>query len=111
MREVLDTSGHPDGGNLTRKHLRTPTPYNTYTQRGLPPTPICSPGKDSLHSTLYSENVNYLYFVARGDGASVFSSTLKQHNKNVWYYQKVRKNRLRIQKEAQVQKAKLKRDS
>ena len=98
-------------GNLTRKHLRTPTPYNTYTRRGLPPTPICSPGKDSLHSALYPENVNYLYFVARGDGASVFSSTLKQHNKNVWYYQKVRKNRLRIQKEAQVQKAKLKRDS
>ena len=98
-------------GNLTRKHLRTPTPYNTYTQRGLPPTPICSPGKDSLHSTLYPENVNYLYFVARGDGASEFSSTLKQHNKNVWYYQKVRKNRIRIRKEAQARKAKLKRNS
>ena len=97
--------GIPDfDGNLTRKHLRTPTPYNTYTKRGLPPTPICNPGKDSLISILYPAEVNYLYFVARGDGASEFSSTLKKHNENVWYYQKVRKNRIRMREQAKVRK-------
>ncbi|MEE2716950.1 MAG: endolytic transglycosylase MltG [SAR324 cluster bacterium] len=105
--------GMPEfNGNLTRKHLRTPTPYNTYTRRGLPPTPICNPGKGALYSTLYPDDVSYLYFVARGDGTSVFSKTLKKHNQNVWYYQKVRKNRIRIRKEAEARrKAKQKKDS
>ena len=80
-------------GNLTRKHLRKPTPYNTYTRYGLPPTPISNPGHASLHSVLYPADKKYLYFVARGDGSSQFSKTLREHNKAVWQYQKIRKNR------------------
>ena len=80
-------------GNLTRKHLRTPTLYNTYTRYGLPPTPISNPGLESLKSTLFPAKNKFLYFVARGDGSSKFSKTLREHNKAVWYFQKVRKNR------------------
>ena len=80
-------------GNLTRKHLRTPTPYNTYRRYGLPPTPISNPGKASINSVLYPAENKFLYFVARGDGSSKFSKTLREHNKAVWYFQKVRKNR------------------
>ncbi len=80
-------------GNLNRKHLRQKTPYNTYTMYGLPPTPISNPGKASLESVLKPAQNKYLYFVARGDGSSQFSKTLKEHNKAVWYYQKIRKNR------------------
>lgn len=79
-------------GNLTRKHLRTPTPYNTYKIFGLPPSPICNPGKASIQSTLHPANVNYLYFVARGDGTSQFSTNLKAHNKAVYRYQIQRKS-------------------
>lgn len=75
-------------GNLTRKHLKTPTAYNTYTIRGLPPGPISNPGKASIESTLFPADVPYLYFVARGDGTSQFSSNLKAHNQAVWKYQK-----------------------
>ncbi|HIO62485.1 MAG TPA: endolytic transglycosylase MltG [Deltaproteobacteria bacterium] len=80
-------------GNLTRKHLRARTPYNTYRRYGLPPTPISNPGRASLQSVLYPAEEKYLYFVARGDGSSKFSKTLREHNKAVWYFQKVRKNR------------------
>ncbi|MAJ29739.1 MAG: aminodeoxychorismate lyase [Gammaproteobacteria bacterium] len=85
-------------GNLTRKHLRTKTPYNTYRRYGLPPTPISNPGRESLHSVLYPAEKNYLYFVARGDGSSQFSKTLTEHNKAVWKYQKIRKNRQAMQR-------------
>ena len=85
-------------GNLTRKHLRTPTPYNTYRRYGLPPTPISNPGLASLHSVLYPAEKKYLYFVARGDGSSEFSKTLSEHNKAVWKYQKIRKNRQAMQR-------------
>ncbi|MBG56612.1 MAG: aminodeoxychorismate lyase [Deltaproteobacteria bacterium] len=85
-------------GNLTRKHLRTPTPYNTYKRYGLPPTPISNPGRASLHSVLYPAEKKYLYFVARGDGSSQFSRTLSEHNKSVWKYQKIRKNRQAMQR-------------
>ena len=95
-------------GNLTREHLRTPTPYNTYTRYGLPPTPISNPGRASLHSVLYPAEKKYLYFVARGDGSSEFSKTLSEHNKAVWKYQKIRKNRQAMQrKRKQASSAKL----
>lgn len=74
-------------GNLTRKDLRTSTPYNTYTQRGLPAGPIANPGLAALHAAANPEAVNYLYFVATGDGGHYFSRTLKEHNQAVRRYQ------------------------
>ncbi|MGA1598800.1 MAG: endolytic transglycosylase MltG [bacterium] len=84
-------------GNLTRKHLRKNHPHNTYTNHGLPPTPISNPGVDALMATLYPAEVKYLYFVARGDGSSHFSKTLREHNRAVAYYQKSRRNRKLMQ--------------
>lgn len=75
-------------GDITRKHLVTDTPYNTYTIRGLPPTPICNPGLASILATLNPEVHNYYYFVSRGDGTSEFSETLEAHNQAVNRYQK-----------------------
>ena len=74
-------------GNLTRQHLRQPTPYNTYIQHGLPPTPIALPGRDALHAAVHPESGHALYFVARGDGHHVFSATLEEHNQAVRTYQ------------------------
>lgn len=74
-------------GNLTRKHLETPTPYNTYRKRGLPPGPIASPGRFALHAAANPATSRNLYFVARGDGTHEFSATLKDHNRAVRRYQ------------------------
>lgn len=75
-------------GNLTREHLETDTPYNTYTRKGLPPGPICNPGERAIRATLYPETTSYLYFVANGRGGHVFSSSLAEHNRNVNLYQR-----------------------
>lgn len=64
---------------LTWAQVETPSPYNTYLNTGLPPTPIASPGKASLAATLTPEETEYLYFVARYDGTHVFSRTLAEH--------------------------------
>ncbi len=74
-------------GNLTRKHLTTPTPYNTYKIRGLPIGPIANPGRASLKAALYPENTQYIYFVSRKDSTHQFSTNLKQHNRAVRKYQ------------------------
>lgn len=74
-------------GNLTRTHLRTPTPYNTYTQPGLPPGPIASPGQKSLEAALYPADTPYLFFVARKDRTHQFSTTLAEHQKAVKTHQ------------------------
>ncbi len=74
-------------GNLTRKHLKTPTPYNTYRKRGLPPGPIASPGRFALHAAANPAPSKDLYFVARGDGTHEFNATLKEHNRAVRRYQ------------------------
>ncbi len=75
-------------GNLTRRHLNTPTPYNTYTIAGLPPTPIALPGRESIAAVLSPPATDFLYFVGRGDGSSQFSATLTEHNKAVNTYQR-----------------------
>ena len=64
---------------LTYKQVGTPSPYNTYMNYGLPPTPIASPGIASLKATLNPESTKYLFFVARYDGTHVFSKTLVEH--------------------------------
>jgi UPF0755 protein len=74
-------------GNLTRRHLETPTPYNTYTRSGLPPGPIASPGLAALRATALPAPSNALYFVARGDGRHEFNLSLEAHNRAVRRYQ------------------------
>ncbi len=73
-------------GNLTKNHLKTDTPYNTYTRVGLPPTPISNPGKASLYAAVRPEKTDYLYFVAQGNGSSYFSRNLNEHNHAVRRY-------------------------
>lgn len=77
-------------GNLRKVDLLTDTPYNTYTRPGLPPTPISLPGMASIQAALNPPATEYLYFVARGDGSSVFSKTLEEHNRAVNQYQRGR---------------------
>jgi UPF0755 protein len=74
-------------GNLTRKDLEKPTPYNTYQIKGLPPGPIASPGQASIEAVLYPSEESYLYFVSKNDGSHHFSRTLKEHNQMVRRYQ------------------------
>ncbi|CAM5566419.1 Endolytic murein transglycosylase [Rhodanobacter lindaniclasticus] len=76
-------------GNIT-SNLATDTPYNTYTRAGLPPTPIALPGKPAIEAALHPAAGDALYFVARGDGSHVFSSSLAEHNRNVDCYQRKR---------------------
>ncbi len=75
-------------GNLTRRDLRTPTPYNTYRISGLPPGPIANPGLAAIKAALFPAAVDYLYFVSRNDGSHHFSVTLREHNKAVERYQR-----------------------
>lgn len=74
-------------GNLTRKHLTTRTPYNTYKIRGLPAGPIANPGMESLKAALFPAKTPYIYFVSKKDRTHQFSTNLKDHNKAVRKYQ------------------------
>ena len=88
------TQGKSDLGRLlTRKDLNYDNPYNTYVYYGLPPAPICSPGKAALSATANPEVSDYIYFVASGNGGHNFSSSLKQHNDHVADYRKKLKNK------------------
>ena len=75
-------------GNLRRADLRTDHPWNTYTRKGLPPTPIAMPGRNALKAAVQPAASNALYFVAKGDGTSYFSATLEEHNSAVNRYQR-----------------------
>ncbi|WP_111640834.1 endolytic transglycosylase MltG [Marinimicrobium alkaliphilum] len=88
---VIYGMGEDYQGRITRADLRRPTPYNTYTIRGLPPTPIALPGRDALWAALNPSEGTALYFVARGDGTHVFSDTLEDHNRAVNRYQRQRR--------------------
>ena len=85
---VIYGLGEAFDGNLRKRDLLADTPYNTYTRRGLPPTPIATPGLASLKAALQPEATRALYFVARGDGSSVFSDDLAAHNRAVNQYQR-----------------------
>lgn len=74
-------------GNLRKRDLEADGPYNTYTRSGLPPTPIAMPGQAALEAALRPAQSSALYFVARGDGSSHFSSSLEDHNRAVQKYQ------------------------
>lgn len=88
---VIYGMGEDWQGNIRRSDLRRPTPYNTYTIDGLPPTPIAMPGRDSLLAAVNPTPGKSLYFVARGDGSHVFSSTLQEHNQAVRHFQILRR--------------------
>ncbi|WP_177410180.1 endolytic transglycosylase MltG [Pseudomonas sp. LFM046] len=89
---VIYGLGERYNGNLTRDHLREPTPYNTYVISGLPPTPIALAGREAIHAALHPADGKSLYFVARGDGSHVFSETLGEHNQAVRDFQLKRRS-------------------
>jgi UPF0755 protein len=84
---VIYGVGEGFDGNLTRVHLTTDTPWNTYTRAGLPPTPIAMPGRAALRAAVDPADGDTLYFVSRGDGSHHFSRTLEEHNEAVRRYQ------------------------
>ena len=73
---------------ITRSQLNSDSPFNTYRHRGLPPTPICSPGRESIAAALNPERTEYMFFVSRNDRSHVFSRTLAEHNRAVQEYQR-----------------------
>lgn len=85
---VIYGIGDKFDGNLRRRDLKTDTVYNTYTRANLPPTPIALPGLAVISAVLHPAQTDALYFVARGDGSSQFSSNLTAHNRAVNRYQK-----------------------
>ncbi|MEL0624435.1 endolytic transglycosylase MltG [Marinomonas arenicola] len=85
---VIYGLGKNFNGNLTRKDLRSASPYNTYLHFGLPPTPIANVGKEAIEAALNPGETKALYFVAKGDGTHAFSNTLQAHNRAVAKYQK-----------------------
>ena len=84
---VIYGLGERYNGKLTRSHLRKPTPYNTYTIPGLPPTPIAMVGREAIHAALHPVSGSSLYFVAKGDGSHTFSDDLDAHNNAVREFQ------------------------
>jgi len=75
-------------GNLTRKHLKSPAPYNTYVIKGLPPGPIANPGREAILAALYPADTRFLFFVSKKDTTHYFSADLKSHNRAVRKYQR-----------------------
>jgi UPF0755 protein len=88
---VIYGLGEAFDGNLRKRDLQTDGPFNTYTRAGLPPTPIALPGQDALDAAAKPAPSQALYFVARGDGSSVFSEKLADHNRAVNQYQRGRR--------------------
>ena len=84
---IIYGMGSAYDGNIRKTDLETDTPYNPYTRAGLPPTPISMPGKAAIEAAAHPAKGDALYFVARGNGAHVFSATLDKHNANVRKYQ------------------------
>jgi len=70
-------------GKIYFSHLKTDSPYNTYLYKGFPPTPISSPGRESIIAAVHPAESSFLYFVARNDRSHYFSSSLKEHNSAV----------------------------
>ncbi|MBN1879403.1 endolytic transglycosylase MltG [bacterium] len=89
---VIYALGETYPGRLLKKHLEMDIPYNTYVRAGLPPGPICSPGKESLEAACFPAEESFLYFVADSSGGHTFSRTLREHNQAVQRYrQRIKK--------------------
>lgn len=98
---VIYGIGRDFNGNLTRTDMRTATPYNTYTQRGLPPTPIAMSGRAAIHAAVHPADGDELYFVATGsgDGSHKFSTSKEEHDDAVAaYLRQLRSNRNKASK-------------
>jgi UPF0755 protein len=95
------TKGQGKLDRVLYQHLEIDSPYNTYKYTGLPPTPICSPGRASIEAVLNPEQNDYLYFVADGQGGHVFSKDIKEHEANVVKYRSVQRQERAAAKAAQ----------
>lgn len=84
---VIYGLGESFDGNIKRKHLTEDNPYNTYTRRGLPPTPIAMPGREAILAALHPAAGDAIYFVSKGNGSHHFSVNLEEHNRAVIKYQ------------------------
>jgi UPF0755 protein len=83
------TKGYPLGRGIRESELMRASPHNTYAIPGLPPTPICNPGKDAIAAVLNPAASNDLFFVANGKGGHVFSATIAQHEQNVANWRRI----------------------
>ena len=90
---VIYGLGDSFDGDLKKRHLRSDNPFNTYTRFGLPPTPIASPGRESINAVLSEVPSPFYYFVAMGNGKSYFSKNYKEHLAAVKRYQLGNSNR------------------
>ncbi len=88
---ALTNGKHELGRLLTRKDLKIDNPFNTYKYYGLPPAPICNPGRESLEAAAHPEKSSFIYFVASGDGGHNFATSLNEHNNNVRKWKKNQK--------------------
>jgi len=95
------TKGRPLGRPIRKSEIEAKTPWNTYRFKGLPPTPIANPGRESIAAVLNPAKTDDLYFVADGTGGHVFATTLEEHNRNVRKWRERRAMRAaRLEREA-----------
>jgi len=87
------TKGVPLGRGLRRSEIDKPNPYNTYQIAGLPPTPICNPGRDAIAAVLDPPRSSALFFVADGSGGHAFAATYAEHQKNVARWREIERSR------------------
>jgi UPF0755 protein len=87
------TKGEPLGHGIRQSEMLAPTPYNTYVVTGLPPTPICNPGRAALAAVLNPDDTDALFFVANGKGGSNFAATQAEQNKNVATWRQIEAQR------------------
>lgn len=84
------TKGLPIGRKILKSEITQNTPWNTYVISGLPPTPICNPGRDAIAAVLNPPNNKDLFFVADGTGGHVFAETYAEHERNVSHWREIR---------------------
>jgi UPF0755 protein len=89
------TKGEPLGHPLRQSELETPNPYSTYQIIGLPPTPICNPGRDSIAAVLNPPDSEDLFFVANGTGGHAFARTNAEHERNVAQWRRIEREQNR----------------
>jgi len=89
------TKGEPLGHPLRQSELETPNPYSTYQITGLPPTPICNPGRDSIAAVLNPPDSEDLFFVANGTGGHAFARTNAEHERNVAQWRRIERDQNR----------------